>query len=340
MLNNNVKKNVLINFAMLAVLILLSLSLNINSVLSMFSFLVIIPMVLLALGANIVFSISSFVLVTALTFIIYGGEFTALNSLTYLLPALLTGLIINNEEFRDKYGRKFKIKLKTDKELVNFASIKVFLFSIVLFILGLIAYYLIMKFLYKIDFVKEFSKFTKAIITQYKSVLKPGEFEKLQKAGFFDIFEDTSSLVMIMAFLKAMISAIISYFICIPLYKKAYNNKIVYITFDNIILPGRPVIVLFISIIVLFLLGQSYPELGMNSVINNYILVMNILFFIEGLSLITFVVKSWKSIKNRINWLLIVFLIIFMGILPGISILGMLDNVINFRKKWYSEIGS
>ena len=64
---------------------------------------------------------------------------------------------------------------------------------------------------------------------------------------------------------------------------------------------------------------------------------MNLLFFLEGVSLIVFLVKNWKHIRKEVNMLIIFVIVVFMGILPGIGILGMLDNMLNYRQRWYSN---
>ena len=35
--------------------------------------------------------------------------------------------------------------------------------------------------------------------------------------------------------------------------------------------------------------------------------------------------------------LIIFVVVVFMGVLPGIAILGMLDNMLNYRNRWYSD---
>lgn len=68
--------------------------------------------------------------------------------------------------------------------------------------------------------------------------------------------------------------------------------------------------------------------------IGGYIIIMNMLFFMEGVSIIIYAVKNWKKIKSRVNILIFAFLVIFLGIVPGISILGMFDNSFDLRKRW------
>ena len=106
-----------------------------------------------------------------------------------------------------------------------------------------------------------------------------------------------------------------------------------------IILPGNPVVFMFISILILFSIGWFYKEYNMDIVINNFIIVMNILFFLEGISLFIFSIKKWGSIKKKVNWFLILGLTIVMGVLPGIAVIGMLDNMMNFRERWLPLVG-
>lgn len=334
----NKNKTSVINIVMLAILLLFVIASNISPALSILLVLSIIPMVLISMGSNIVFSISSVVITSALSFILYGGEFALAATFVYMLPSLFTGFVFNNEEHIDKYGRKFKIKFKKDGELFNFVSIKAMLISMIIFVIGTLIYFVLLKYLMDIDIVKEVKHLIVQILTEYKRLISEADFNKLESVGLFTFLSDISTMILISTFAKSLLYSIIAYFGCINLFNSIYRKRIIRVNFDNIVLPGRPVMFLFTMLITMFLVEYSYPNQGVATMLNGFLIIMNMLFFIEGVSLIVFAIKAWSFVRKDISIIIVLFLIIVMGIVPGIAVLGMLDNSIDFRKKWYPGI--
>lgn len=335
--DKNNKKNSLINIAMLAFLVVLTLSSNINSALSFLTILIVFPLIMITLSSNLIFSVSSLVLVTAINFVVFGAESTIHLFCIYLIPSFIGALYTNFDRPNLPKIDVYKKILGINDENYRVVTIKPFLVYIVSFIAGTALYYLAMKYMLNTDLIKEFKTIIDQVVTQYKSILNPDDIKKLEDVGFFSILTDYGTLLITMITLKSMFYGIILYFIGLPIYNKVYDGVIVNVPFDNITLPGRPVIVLLAMIAAIFFLGSVYKDLDVMTIVNNFVIVMQMVFFIEGISLITFVLRRWKKLKNRINWFFVVVLLIFVGIVPGISLLGMINNIMNFRIKWISE---
>lgn len=323
-----------INIIMLVILIACTLIGNSGPFLSVLLLVSIIPVVVIAVNSNWIFKVSALVLVSAVIFIVHGSEATLATVCIYLLPAFLSAIIYTNEGFRDSKNRKIKFSFKQNNKVYSYASLRVFMIAIIIFAMGIIAYYSSMKYFLNIDIIKSMQNEIKDIVTNYNQLIKSSDLKAAGSSGVLDILQNTGTIIMISVFIRAVISAVISYFFAIPILNKFCEKKIFNIKFDCIILPGNPVGVLFISIMVLFFMGMISPEIDTKIIINSFIFIMNILFFLEGLSLIVFVIRRWGKIRKNINWMLMVFLIIFMGVLPGISVLGMLDNLWNYRLRW------
>lgn len=328
-----------INIAMLSILLLFVATANINSMLAILFIFSIAPMIMLSMGADLKFSTFALILVCAVSYLLYGAKDSLFISFVYLIPAYFSGLLFISDEYVDENGVKYKIKVRKNGNEYRFISIKAFLISLVFFALGNILYFISVKFILNIDLIKEFHAMLNETVTNitqiYKNNLKPSEYQQLVSSGVFDLLKDSSTIILILCFLKSLILSAISYFVCIKLFSCFYRIKTMCVPFDSIFLPGKPVIVLFASVIIMFFIDYSYPDLGVYTMINGYIIVMNMLFFIEGLSIIVFVIKSWKKMQHKINVFVFIFLIVFLGIIPGISVLGMLDNSLDFRKRWY-----
>ena len=301
----------------------------------------IIPMTILSMRANLVYTISSLVVLGGLAYIVGGPGQMSLIMLVYLLPSALSGLMYG-KELVSKIARypKIGVYMKgTGKEILSFINIKFFFISIVVYVLGIGAYYAFMKYSMGIDLVKEMQVFFDKFVKAYINNLSQDEINKLNQVGFIDQLKNISSMIPVFVFLRAVTLAFMSYYLAPALANRAYEKKILNIPISMIVLPGNPVIFMFVSIVMLFSIGWFYKDLNLDIVINNFIIVMNILFFLEGASLFVFIIKKWEYIRKKVNWFLVLGLTIIMGVLPGIAIIGMLDNMMNFRERWLPLIG-
>ena len=331
---NDTNRKTIVNLSMLVLCLLLISLASIDPYLSFLSIVAVVPMVLIGMEANPVFSLSAALLISALAFLLGGLQFALATCLMYVLPGLVSGIFIANESFVSVDRVRFKIRLQKGDDIYKFASLKMFLLSVAFFAVGLLAYTAILKYYLNLDLVKNLQIDINTVLDLYKKNLTAEEYKTIKDAGFIEFMSNSSSLYLLITYIKSIMMALIAYYLCIPLSRLAYKEKIHNIPVDNIFLPGRPVLVLFVIVVSLYAIELSFPNLDLMSVINNFILIMNLLFFLEGASLIVFIVKNWKHIKKEV---IIFVIIVFMGILPGIGILGMLDNMLNYRQRWYSN---
>lgn len=321
-----------INVIMLVVLVFFAVLGNSNPMFSIALIATVVPMILIGVNSDWAFKFFALILTTAITFVIYGKEISIETFFIYLLPAFVSAIVFCNEGFRDSHNRKIRLAFKRDSDLYCYASLRVFMISIILFILGTIGYYASMKYLANIDVLKIMQDRIKLVV---EGLAKSPELKGMYGADIVSqILANTGTIIMISVFLKSLILAIVSYFFAIPVLNRYCKKKLFNIKFDCIILPGNPVIMLVVALIGLYAVKFALPNVDISSTIGNFLLIMNILFFIEGLSLVVFAIKRWSRVKRNINWMLMLILILFVGIIPGISVLGILDNIWNYRMKW------
>lgn len=332
-----IDRKIIMNICMLALCLLFIFLASIDESFAFLSFMSIIPMVLIGMEANILFSTSAAIVLCALSFLMGDLQFAFLSSFVYILPSLVSGICMANETHISVDKLKFRLKFKKGDVLYKFASLKTFLLSIAFFAIGSLLYTAILKYNLGLDLVKNLHMDIATILDLYKKNLSAQEYTTIKESGLIDFLSDSSSLYLLITYIKSIIMALVAYYLCISLSRFLYKEKIHNIKIDSIYLPGRPVLVLLVTIIVLYAIDLSLPNLDLISVINNFILIMNLLFFLEGASLIVFLIKNWKFVKREANMLIIFVVVIFMGILPGIAILGMLDNILNYRNRWYSD---
>lgn len=326
--------------AILVLLLSLLVALTVKTT-YIFAIIGLIPMTILAMRANMVYSISAVGILGALAYSLGGSGQAGAIVLVYLLPATISGLIFS-KSFMYKFSNYSNVGIfskETGKEVMTFINLKLFFVSIVVYVVGISTYYLFMKYTQGVDLIKEMQVFFDKFLKLYLANIGQEEIDKLNKVGAIDQLKNIASMVPVFVFLRAVILALVTYYVAPLIANLVYEKKILNLPISMIILPGNPVVFMFISILILFSIGWFYKEYNMDIVINNFIIVMNILFFLEGISLFIFSIKKWGSIKKKVNWFLILGLTIVMGVLPGIAVIGMLDNMMNFRERWLSLVG-
>lgn len=333
MVIQNRRKNY-INIIMLVILLASTFFSRLAPILSILMFVSAITMTVISMQSNLILSISALVLSLVIVFITNGNIAMIQVASMYLIPSLIVGCLFGSENIKDLLDTKILCKGRKNAGSQRFISIKFFLLAIIIFAFGMISYYTIMKNILNIDLIKIFGSNIDKFVTSYKNLLKPEDLKKIEETGVFNILQDSGTLVLITIYVRSIALALISYFIGIPLVKGLYKENVCFTGIENIFLPGKPVILLFVTSVILFFIGRSYPAFDMQTVINNFILIMNMLFFLEGASLIIYTIKRWAYVKGNVNWILFIFLIVFMGLVPGISVIGMLDNVFNYRERW------
>lgn len=293
-------------------------------------------LMIVSIQAHILISISFTVLGVAITYLL-GGEIAAIKiALIYYIPSLLCGIIINGSRIRKIYIIKEKESKKIKVKQNQYASISTFLLSILVFAVGIALYYIVMKYIFDNDIIKNLQGILDKVVAIYRQNLSPQDLKRIEDTGVLGKVSNIGSIFAVLIFAKAVLYSIICYFVAIRLSNYVYSNKIEHIGVDNFVLPGKPVYVLFISILILFFVGYYNKEINTEFIIGNYIAVMSILFLLQGISLFIYIVKNWSQTKKAVNWILFILIILFMGIAPGLAIIGMLDNTMGYRDRWLS----
>ncbi len=296
----------------------------------------VIPMLIIGLNSQGPFKFFALIVTSAIVYSIYGSARGLETFFIYLLPSFISAIVFSNEVFRDSKNKRVGLIFKKGEDFYSYASIKVFMISILVFMLGTVAYYTSMKYMMNIDVVEILKNGLRETLENYRNFLKSADIKGIYNAEVFEeIMNQLGLIILISSFIRAVILAILAYFIAIPLLNKYGEKKLLNTTFDHIVLPGSPVLVLLLTMIVFYVLNSFLPNRDLSAIMSSFLIVMDILFFLEGLSLLVFVAKRWNKVKSNINWLIILLLMLISGIFQGVAVLGVLDNIWNYRMKWY-----
>lgn len=206
--------------------------------------------------------------------------------------------------------------------------------GVLAFILGLIANYLISKYLFNIDMLAEFTKTMKEqlvtnteIMQEYMAGLSSTPL-KMDADSMMKLVLNIMPLIM---FSRAIILSIIIYFIAIFTLKRIRKMDLKEIKFSRFYLPGNAVVTSFVMYLAIMLLEIFKIPLYTDLIIINLESIFYILFLIQGIAVTIFFAKKWFKSKQIFKFFVGLISIFSFGII-AVSLVGMVDCVFDFRK--------
>ena len=305
-----------------------------------FLFLVsIIPAVYLGIGLKPAYNAMALIVLAALTYFLFGLDKTVYSFLIYILPSSIAGIMYGYGLF---ITPNFEIKhlvVKKENEYLTYASIKLFMISIMIFMLGAVGYFVFAKTILDVNVLGHMKDMVKTAAMNYTEMASKYNVSNKQTQSVIDtIISNSGAIVLTVYFVKSVIVALISYFIAIPVSGKFSGKRILYNGIDMVYLPGKPAIIYVVCIFLSILVEDVNIPFITSEMINTFVSVLSVLFFIEGVSIIVYLIRRWKTLKSVSNWAIMLVLFIFMGIFLGVVALGVMDNVFNYRLRWNNEL--
>ena len=309
-MNKDLRLSKVLPIVILAIILIL-ISLNVPQ-LSLL--LLLIPIIFALIGTlsnikdNIILSIITFLILIFFTKITYALDIF-INS---IIPGTIIGIIakkVLNEQNSNKYE-------------------PVFVGSIVL-ILSVIVHYIVSKYIFRVDILDEFIQiFSKSIDTQKNLIQYTFTNDLLSEEQIINTFRNVIPSIL---FFRSMILSIMIYLIEIYALKKIKYGNLEEIKFKNFYLPGNAIAISLV--LYLLILGLSYIKtpLYTDAIFLNLQIVFNFMFIIQGISVSIYFIKKW--IKNGIDKKVFIGAVCI-GIfgMTGISFIGMIDSMLDFRK--------
>lgn len=308
-MNNDLRLSKVLPIVILAIILILA-SFKVSQ-LSLLLLLIPIPFALIGTLSSIKNNIIS--LIITLLVLMFSIETTSVVDIfiNSIVPGTIIGII----------AKKVLSKKDSNKYEPIFAGSIVFILSIVI-------HYLISKYIFSIDLLDELIKVFNVSIESQKSLMQSAtNNELLNTENILEIFRN---LVPSILFFRSMILSIIIYFIEVYALKKMKYGDLVEVKFSSFYLPGNAIVISFI--LYLLVIGLSYMKtpLYTDAIFLNVEIVFNFMFIIQGISVTIYFIKKW--LKQGIDKKVFIGAIC-VGIfgMRGISFIGMIDSILDFR---------
>ncbi len=194
-----------------------------------------------------------------------------------------------------------------------------------------IVFFFIANIVFKTNILDDFMNTLKESINVQVSIMENAGM--VLKEGFkvSEIVNYINNMLPTMLFLQGIIVAFIIYALEIFILKKVRMVNIRLPKFTDFYLPGNAVTVSFMLYIFVLFMDLIKVNLHTDLIMLNLQLVFNFMFMLQGISVSIYYLKKWiKSGSLKIIFMSVLILSIF-GFM-GISFVGMLDSIIDFRR--------
>nr|WP_317332264.1 DUF2232 domain-containing protein [uncultured Romboutsia sp.] len=194
-----------------------------------------------------------------------------------------------------------------------------------------IVFFFIANIVFKTNILDDFMNTLKESINVQVSIMESAGM--VLKEGFkvSEIVNYINNMLPTMLFLQGIIVTFIIYALEIFILKKVRMVNIRLPKFTDFYLPGNAVTVSFMLYILVLFMDLIKVNLHTDLIMLNLQLVFNFMFILQGISVSIYYLKKWiKSGSLKIIFMSVLILSIF-GFM-GISFVGMLDSIIDFRR--------
>ena len=198
-------------------------------------------------------------------------------------------------------------------------------------VISTIIFGVIANIVFKTNIIENFTATIKESMNMQLEIIRSSGISLKQDININTIVDFVTNLLPTILFLQAIIVAFIAYYVEVFILRRIRIVNLPLPKFADFYLPGNAVtasLIMYMLVLFIDLIGINiYTDL----IMLNLQLVFNFMFMIQGISVCIHFFRKWikqGAVKMILTYSFILFIFGFMGI----SFIGMLDSIIDFRK--------
>lgn len=194
-----------------------------------------------------------------------------------------------------------------------------------------IVFFLLSKFIFNIDLMGDLNKLITNVLNEQMNMMEKMNVDLYKNIKVEDIANLIKSMIPTMLFLQGLFASFITYYLEVFILKRIKLANLQKPTFRDFYLPGNAVSASLILYVVVLLLGFMEIGLYTESIMLNLQMVFNLMFIVQGIAVSIYYARKWLKQGTGKNVIVSGILLGLFGTM-GISFIGMLDSIIDFRK--------
>lgn len=235
----------------------------------------------------------------------------------YILPSVIFGRIV----------------AETSEEKAKSIGNPVF-FGITLYMIGVIAYGIISKYMLNVDVLWDFINSVQKNITAQYSNIPQENMKQLNSIIPGNIENIVRNMIVTLIFVQGIFYSMTTYYISTSIMKRKGSDNINGSKIREFYLPGNPIIYVGISFILVFIAGEISSNIMGNVILFNMQMIFDMLFIIQGISVCIFFIMKSAEQKGKSSVILPIGILAFLTAIGGMvlmAIIGILDSFMDFR---------
>ena len=196
--------------------------------------------------------------------------------------------------------------------------------------LCIIVFFFISNIVFKTNILDDFMNIVKESINVQLTIMENAGIDLKEGFKVSDIINYINNMLPTMLFLQGIIVTFIIYALETFILKRIRIVKIGLPKFTDFYLPGNAITVSFTLYILVLFMDLIKVNLHTDLIMLNLQLVFNFMFMLQGIAVSIYYLKKWLR-NGSLKMIFISFLILSIFGFMGISFVGMLDSIIDFR---------
>lgn len=294
--------------------ILLSLITTYVPILSVLSLLIPIPYAMIGTLTDNKYSVLS--LIT--TFFILLFSVNLIYATSICIMSALPGIAIGS------FARQLQKEENANKfEPVYMGTIVVVICTIVFFVIS--------NVFFGTNILEDMKNMINETMSIQMDILKSSGIELAQNIKVDDFVQFMFNMIPTMLFLQGILISFIIYYLEIVILRRIRKTKLQLPNVVEFYLPGNAVTISLILYLLVLFIDIIGIKIHTDLIIINLQMVFNFMFIIQGIAVAIYYAKQWFK-QNQSKKVFISGVLLYMTGFLGISLVGMLDSVIDFRK--------
>ncbi|MGL5313032.1 MAG: DUF2232 domain-containing protein [Peptostreptococcaceae bacterium] len=273
-----------------------------------------VPYAIIATLTDKKYSILSLVI----TFFILMLSVNIVYSVSICIMSIIPGIVIGSiakGQIKEEFPNKFE---------------PVFMGTIMV-IVSIIIFFFIANIVFGTNILDEFTNVMKDTMSVQIDMMTKAGLEIGADVKVEDLLNYITNMLPTLLFLQGLIVSFIIYYLEVFILKRIKRLNLQKPKFDEFYLPGNAITISFVLYLLVMFMDVIQVNLHTDLIMLNLQLVFNFMFMLQGIAVGVYYFKKWLK-ERTVKMIFMSSFILFIFGFMGITFVGMLDSIIDFRK--------
>ena len=282
--------------------------------LSIMSLVIPVPYAIIATLTDKKYSVLSLIITFFILIFCVNPVYSVSICIMNIVPGIVIGSIAKgqiNEEFPNRFEPVF--------------------IGTIMVIISTIAFYFVANILFGTNLLDEFTRIMKEAMNLQIDIMTQAGLEITSSFKIDDLLTYIKNMLPTILFIEGMIISFVIYYIEVFILNRVKKLNIPKLRFGDFYLPGNAITISFLLYSLVIILDLLKVNLYTDLIMINLQMIFNFMFMIQGTAVGITYFRKWIKQGTIKMVFMSVFMIYIFGFM-GISFIGMLDSIIDFRK--------